>query len=232
MDDSGDAVVMWHQGTARVGLFEALFEPKRVTAAVRPAGGSFGAPVVLSPTTVRDSSDQSSALSVSRSGTAVAIWTETTGDRSCVKAVVRAERALPGNARTCADVPQPIVPGRAAADTTPPGLRFAGSRTLALTKPVLTVTASCTEACVLSATGSVTTAGASRTFKLKGSKTKLLPAGKKVKLKLKLTKRSYKAIRKALKRKRKVKAVIKVTARDKGGAKRTFKRTLKLKRGR
>lgn len=232
LDESGAAVVMWHQGKAWANLFQAIAEPKRVTAATRAPGGSFGTPVVLSPTTVRDaSSDQASALSVSRSGTAVAIWTETTGERSCVKAVVRAESALPGNARTCADVPQPVVPGRAA-DTTPPGLRFGGSRTLTLTKPVVTLTASCTEACVLSATGSVTAPGASRTFKLKGAKTKLLPAGKKAKLRLKLSKPSFKAIKRALKRKRKVKAVIKVTARDKGGAKRTFKRTLKLRRSR
>jgi hypothetical protein len=228
IDAGGDAVAIWEQGGPPTSSFPGV-DPTHIEGAVRSAGGAFDAHRALSG----DARYQSSSLAVAPSGTAVAVWSEAMGQGTCVKAVVRAEASLPGNAKTCAAVPAPSVPGRkrvlTLADGLPPGLKFTGSKTQKLAGPAIAVTAACTEPCVLSATGAVSVGNAARSYKLRSAKTRLLPAGRKAKLRLKLSKKTYRATRKALKHHRKVTVAIKVTAKDRRGNRKTFKRKLRLK---
>jgi hypothetical protein len=76
--------------------------------------------------------------------------------------------------------------------------------------------------------GSVKVAGAARAFKIRPISAKAA-TDKAVKVKVKLSKRALKAIKKALQRHRKVKASLTITARDAAGNEKAEKRSVRLK---
>jgi hypothetical protein len=93
----------------------------------------------------------------------------------------------------------------------------------------LYVTASISEAGALTASATVNTGGASKVYRFK-KVSRSVGANVKTKLRLKLSKKNLRAVKKALKRGKRLKAKITVTARDKAGNARSQKATVKLKR--
>jgi hypothetical protein len=92
----------------------------------------------------------------------------------------------------------------------------------------LFVQATMGETGTLSASGTVNVPGASKVFKFKTASASA-SAGKSVRLKLKLSKKSLRAVKRALKRKKKLKARIRITARDGAGNTKVEKRTIALR---
>jgi peptidoglycan/xylan/chitin deacetylase (PgdA/CDA1 family) len=92
----------------------------------------------------------------------------------------------------------------------------------------LFVTASMAEAGTLSAAGSVNVPGASKVHRFKKVSAKAVP-GTVVKLRLRLSKKSLKAVKRALRHHRKLKAKIRITARDAAGNSKSAKRSVRLK---
>ena len=80
----------------------------------------------------------------------------------------------------------------------------------------------------LSAGGSVNTSGASKVHRFKKVSAKAVP-GTVVKLRLRLSKKSLKAVKRALRHHRKLKAKIRITARDAAGNSKSAKRSVRLK---
>jgi hypothetical protein len=77
--------------------------------------------------------------------------------------------------------------------------------------------ASCDDSCRVTATASVSIRGASKTYRTGNVKRELV-AGKKQKLRLKFSKRSLNAVRRALARRKRLTARARVVARSQGGA--------------
>jgi peptidoglycan/xylan/chitin deacetylase (PgdA/CDA1 family) len=92
----------------------------------------------------------------------------------------------------------------------------------------LYVKASMAEAGTLSAGGSVNTSGASKTYRFKKASARAVP-GKVVKLRLRLSKKSLKAVKRALRRHRKLNAKLTITARDLVGNSKNAKRKVRLR---
>jgi hypothetical protein len=118
-----------------------------------------------------------------------------------------------------------------AADTTGPPLKLGGaSLQKVLRQRGLLIVAGCaTEACTVTAKGSVTIRGAARVFRFTPA-TKHLPKGGKATLKLGLRRRALKAVGRALKAGKKLSAKVSVTGKDAAGNVTTKRRTIRLKR--
>jgi peptidoglycan/xylan/chitin deacetylase (PgdA/CDA1 family) len=93
----------------------------------------------------------------------------------------------------------------------------------------LYVTAAMIEPGTLSASATVNVPGASRVFKFKRA-SKGVTANKRVKLRLRLSKKNLRKAKRALRRGKHLKANIRVTARDNAGNSRIAKRTVRLRR--
>jgi hypothetical protein len=115
------------------------------------------------------------------------------------------------------------------ADVTPPAALLSGARVQKAGRSIV-MTASCgSEACTAVASGYVSVPGAARVFKLRSAK-KRIAARSKVKMRLRVSKRAQRAIRRALRGKRKIAARIKLRVADAAGNARTTRRTVKLRR--
>lgn len=112
---------------------------------------------------------------------------------------------------------------------TGPSLVLAAARTQHLRgKRSIEVQGGCLSACTLKATATVSLPGASKSLKLRGVSVKAA-SGKVVTLRIKLSKKSMRAVRRALRRGKKVIATVTVIATDATGAS-SAKRKIRLKR--
>ena len=112
---------------------------------------------------------------------------------------------------------------------TGPTLVLAAARTQHLLgKRTIEVHGGCLSACTLKATATVSLPGASKSLKLRGVSVKAA-SGKVVTLRIKLSKKSMRAVRRALRRGKKVIATVTVIATDASGAS-SAKRKIRLKR--
>jgi hypothetical protein len=93
----------------------------------------------------------------------------------------------------------------------------------------IVVHASCASACTLKASATVSLPGASRSLKLRGV-TRSTAGGKQVTLRIKLSGKTLRAVRRALRRGKRVTAKVTVVATDPSGGSSTTKRTIRLKR--
>ena len=91
----------------------------------------------------------------------------------------------------------------------------------------LSVTARSSESGVVSATGTVSTPGASKAYRFKRA-ARSVGANVKVKLRLKLAKKKLRAVKRALKKRKRIKAKITITVADKAGNKRSQKISIRL----
>ena len=132
-----------------------------------------------------------------------------------------------GPSDACPGVAQPAKP--IVRDVTAPKAKLSGAKTQKAGRSV-SVTVACDEACVVSASGTVSVPGAAKVFKLGKAKKKSIRAGGKAKLKLKVSKKARRAIRKALRNKRKVRATIKLRVADTLGNTTRPSRKIRLKR--
>jgi hypothetical protein len=125
-------------------------------------------------------------------------------------------------------VPTPITP--AAADTRKPKLKLGGATVQkALKAKAILVTATADEAATLRATGTLSLPTKAKLFRL-GPVTKKAAAQKRVTFKLKLSKKTLKAIKRALAKHKKVVVKVKVTAKDAAGNVGTATRKIRVKR--
>jgi hypothetical protein len=111
---------------------------------------------------------------------------------------------------------------------TGPTLVLAAARTQHLLKRSIEVQGGCLSACTLKATATVSLPGASKSLKLRGVSVKAA-SGKVVTLRIKLSKKTMRAVRRALRRGKKVIATVTVIATDATGAS-SAKRKIRLKR--
>jgi hypothetical protein len=112
-----------------------------------------------------------------------------------------------------------------------PTLRLSGSSSQRILRQrgVVVVVACPAEACTAAAHGTVTVPASAKVFKLKPV-TKQIPAGGKVTLKLRISKRALRAIGRALRHHKKVNAQVTVSAKDAARNVTTTQRTIRLKR--
>jgi DNA-binding beta-propeller fold protein YncE len=116
-------------------------------------------------------------------------------------------------------------------DKTPPVLVLLGSKTQRASRFVR-LAVKCNEACTATGSGAITTrkrAQNSASLKLRGAELSLV-ANQERSLKLKLSTKKLKAVRRTLKRRGRATASLTVQARDAAGNAATVKRTIKLKR--
>ena len=97
-----------------------------------------------------------------------------------------------------------------------------------LRRKAIVVQAGCAATCTLTASATVSLAGASRSLKLRAV-TRSAANGKQVRLRLKLSGKTLRAVRRALRRGKKVTATVRVVATDPSGGTRTAKRKVRLK---
>jgi hypothetical protein len=116
-----------------------------------------------------------------------------------------------------------------AADTVPPSLRLSGStRQRFARQRAVIVFATADEASRLTATARLSVPGASRTFKLRKSRS--LKAGKRTKVKFRLSRRVNRAVRRALLGHKRVRARVTARATDASGNSSTAKRRIRGRR--
>ena len=116
--------------------------------------------------------------------------------------------------------------GGAAGDKRKPKVKLGGKKTQEVDKLAVTVTLD--ESGTVSATGTVRVPNSSKVYRFKKAR-KSASSGKKVKLRLKLSKRAKGAVKRSLRSGRKLKAKVKVTAADKAKNKTTKGRSIRLK---
>jgi hypothetical protein len=85
---AGEAVAVWHQFNPIASPAEPVWA--QTVTSIRPAGGSFGAPVVLSPAMV---GAERASLAVTDAGEVVVLWEQRVGE---VDSVVFASRTAAG----------------------------------------------------------------------------------------------------------------------------------------
>ncbi len=107
-------------------------------------------------------------------------------------------------------------------------LAVAGTQRV-LAKKAIVVHGSCAASCTLKASATVTLAGASRALKLRAV-TRSAASGKQVRLRLKLSGKTMRAVRRALRQGNRVSATVTVVATDPSGGTTTAKRKIRLKR--
>jgi hypothetical protein len=125
--------------------------------------------------------------------------------------------------------PAPKPPLFGSGDVSAPAAELSGKRTQRAGRSIAVVVSCPAEPCTATATGTVSTPGAAKVYKL-GSATANIPKGGKATLELKVPGKARRTIKRALRRKQKIKAQIVVTAHDAAGNKTTRKRTIRLKR--
>jgi hypothetical protein len=114
--------------------------------------------------------------------------------------------------------PPPVVPSKVIKLTV-----SAASTQKALKAKAIMLRASCDQACSLNASARLSVPGASKTYKARSVK-RSLAAGKSVTLKLKLSAKTIRAAKAALRRHKKVRATVNLTALGPGGSTRSTKR--------
>jgi plastocyanin len=117
-------------------------------------------------------------------------------------------------------------PGPGPADTAPVSSLISASKQ---DVDKLSVRASMNEAGTLTATGTVNVGGAAKAYNLKRA-SRTVAAGQSVKLRLKLSKKALRAVKRAIRHKRKARAKVTLTALDTTGHKTVRKQTIRLKR--
>jgi hypothetical protein len=138
--------------------------------------------------------------------------------------------ATAANTANGCPAPRPTNPSNPPGDTTPPGCALGGSTKQTLGKSLSISVRATTEDVWATATGTVSVPGAARSYKLGPVKNRFVARGKKVTLKLKLSSRARKAIKRALRTHSTLKAKLTVRLRDGAGNVTTRKRTVKLTR--
>jgi hypothetical protein len=130
-----------------------------------------------------------------------------------------------------------IPPDPPSGGTTPPpsggggskivNLRITGHRSQkALRKKAVIISATCDQTCALTASGSLSIPGASKTYRLRSVK-RSLSAGKKVTLKLKLSKKVIRTAKRALRKHKRIRATIRLTAKNSAGTK-TSRKSIRI----
>jgi hypothetical protein len=100
-----------------------------------------------------------------------------------------------------------------------PTLKVGGqSSQKALRKKAIIVTATCDQACTLTASGRLSIPGVSKSYRLRSIK-RSLTAGKKVTLKLKLSKKVIQTAKRALRKHKRIRATVRLTAKNSAGTK-------------
>ena len=133
----------------------------------------------------------------------------------------------PATGATLTATPTAIVPP---ADVTAPALKLTGSRSQkVLRRRGVVVYASCDSPCTLRASARVSRAGASRSLKMR-SIVRKAGTGKQVRLRLRLSKKTLRTVRRSLRRGVKLKAKVTVVATDAAGNSRESSRRVRLKR--
>jgi hypothetical protein len=118
----------------------------------------------------------------------------------------------------------------ATVDTTAPTLRLGGSKSQSIKRGSVVVAMECLgEACDATAKGTVRVASAGRRFKLKQASAQDICCGK-TQLKLGLSRKARRAIKRALRQSERIKAKVTVTARDSAGNAAVKRRTIRLTR--
>lgn len=132
-------------------------------------------------------------------------------------------------ANGCPAPPGPDGDGTGSQDTTAPLLTLGGPAKQKAGAAVAVVVACPSEACVAGATGTVNVPAASRVYRLRRASA-AVPRGGKATLRLKISKRAQRAIRRALRKRKRVRAKVVVTARDGAGNIVTKTRRIRLVR--
>ena len=137
--------------------------------------------------------------------------------------------ATDGNSDSKAATVTVTVANPSSGDKTAPNATLSGStkQNLAKQKAVV-VSITPNEASALTASGSVSVPGASRSFKLGGASANAA-ANAKVKLRLKISAKGVRAIRKAVRKHKRVRASVTIVAKDGAGNAASFKRTVRAK---
>jgi hypothetical protein len=135
----------------------------------------------------------------------------------------------PSAVPTPTPTPSPApVPTPTPSPSPPPAATLSGSKVQKLGKTIV-VAVGCDEACTATATGSLNVPNLAKIYRL-GKATRRVPAGGKVRLKLKVPKKTRRLAKRALNRGRKVTARIKVTVKGATGISSSKSRTVKLRR--
>jgi acid phosphatase type 7 len=113
-------------------------------------------------------------------------------------------------------------------DTKAPGVTLAGRKSQRLGRTVSVSLTATTEDLWVTASGTVSVPGASRVFRLKALRDRMVTRGTKVALKLKLRRSARRAIKRALRRGATVKVRLKLDVRDRAGNATTRRRTITL----
>jgi hypothetical protein len=115
-----------------------------------------------------------------------------------------------------------------AADTTAPGVALAGAKSQRLGTTVRVLLTATTEDLWVTASGTVSVRGASRVFRLRPVRDRMVTRGTKVVLRLKLSKTARQAIKRALLGRARVKVRVKLRMRDRAGNVTTRRRAISL----
>jgi hypothetical protein len=124
-------------------------------------------------------------------------------------------------------VPSPFTP---IVDVKPPAIRLGGKRIQKAGKRVSVVVKATSENVRATASGKVSIRGKKKAHKLKGVKARFIARGHRATLRLKVSKKALRAIKRALGRHRKVRARLTIKARDAAGNTTIKRRTIKLRR--
>jgi glucose/arabinose dehydrogenase len=124
-------------------------------------------------------------------------------------------------------VPSPFTP---IVDVKPPAIRLGGKRIQKAGKRVSVVVKATSENVRATASGKVSIRGKKKAHKLKGVKARFIARGHRATLRLKVSKKALRAIKRALGRHRKVWARLTIKARDAAGNTTIKRRTIKLRR--
>jgi hypothetical protein len=114
-------------------------------------------------------------------------------------------------------------------DNTPPKLTLGGAKIQSVKKGYLVITGACKAACQLRVGGTISVPKLTKVYRIKTVSKTLTKAGKAT-FKLKLDKKTLRAVRKALAKHKKISAKLTVTATSKAGRVTVSKKTIKLKR--
>ena len=233
IDAGGDATLAWRSGPPLVwGVHD---RDQLFTASVPSGATEQSAATPRAPAAADDAK-----MDVARDGTALLAWEQFPpsgrfGSTPCVRAAVRGPHESGSLATECPDAPAPVrypgfvQPPAIKNATGPPVMRLGGAVRQTLSRPQVSITARCAAPCRFVATGSVAVGKTARAYKLRPVKTRMLPARRRATLRLKLSRRDYRSVRRALRRGGKALARIKVTAIDRQGRRRASARKLRLR---
>jgi len=191
------------------------------------------APVAGSPSvdTGSSSAPQSGDSTIDLAGAARIV----DGNLNCVARIDKGAFELTGQSASCPTGGGPAGGTGAkgatgAKDTTAPRATLAGARSQdpLKQKGVLFVDVTPTEDGTATTAGTVSIPGASKSFKLKGSR-KAVRKGRKSRLRLRISKKTLRLVRRALRKGSRINARVTVTLRDAAGNRRPAKRTIRLR---